>query len=69
MDELDLTDNLGSLLGPGDSWLVPEDMHAGALQESMAKGADTSSGFAGGTSTTAQPLNAKPFQELFPLSA
>lgn len=64
MDELDLTDNLGSLLGPGDSWIVPESAHfpmqAGDLKQL---------GNNNGMSSAAKMLSAKPFQELFPVSA
>lgn len=69
MDELDLTDNLGSLLGPGDSWIVPEDAHVAALPERMGTSVGCANGLTACISTTAQVLNDKPFQELFPMSA
>ena len=64
MDELDLTDNLGSLLGPGDSWIVPESAHF-AMQAGDLKQLGNDNGM----SSAAKMLSAKPFQELFPVSA
>ena len=64
MDELDLTDNLGSLLGPGDSWIVPESAHF-AMQAGDVKQLGNDNGM----SSAAKMLSAKPFQELFPVSA
>lgn len=65
MDEVDFTDNLGSLLGPGDSWIMPEGAHFATLQAETASGPISVEGM----SNEAQMLKAKPFQELFPVSA
>ena len=64
MDELDLTDNLGSLLGLGDSWIVPESAHF-AMQPGDAQRVESDKGM----SSAAKMLSAKPFEELFPVSA
>lgn len=50
MDELDLSVNLGSLLGPGDMWRVEEEDQLGLSHAATAGNADA----------------CKPFQELFP---
>lgn len=59
MDEVDFADNLGSLVGPGDSWVVPECAHFEALQPGQAPAQQSPD--------LAQSLYTKPFQELFPL--
>ena len=63
MDEVDFVDNLGSLLGPGDSWVVPECADFETLQPALAH--DT--GSAQQIPDPTQRLFTKPFQELFPL--
>lgn len=57
MDELDLSINLGSLLGPGDNWMVEEEdqLRLSHLEPRHATAAN------GGSLD-----NCKPFQELFP---
>ena len=54
MDDLDLTMNLGSLLGPGDSWIDEDHVNFAALEQSHHK-----------TDTNAAGVDNKPFQELF----
>ena len=55
MDDLDLSINLGSLLGPGESWMVEEDqLRLSHLEPHHATAAS------GGSLNTC-----KPFQELF----
>ena len=54
MDDLDLSVNIGSLLGPEDSWIGASDEHFAALgQANNAMNVDGA------------PHNSKPFQELF----
>lgn len=57
MDELDLTINLGSLLGPGDSWMVEEEdqLDLSHLEPHQATAANSGS-----------LEGCKPFSELFP---
>ena len=55
MDELDLSINLGSLLGPDDSWIADDDDQLRSLE--ALPGSDAT----GGSLSTS-----KPFQELFP---
>lgn len=57
MDELDLSINLGSLLGPGDSWMVEEEdqLELPHLEPHQATAANTGS-----------LEGCKPFSELFP---
>ena len=57
MDELDLSINLGSLLGPGDGWMVEEEdqLRLSHLEPHHATAVN------GGSVDTC-----KPFQELFP---
>ncbi len=58
MDELDLSMNLGSLLGPGERWIVEDNDHFATL-EGKADQAAALSGEAHGN---------RPFQELFPVT-
>ena len=54
MDDLDLTVNLGSLLGPGDSWIYGDHADFAALDQAHHV-----------TSVDAAAVGNKPFQELF----
>ena len=62
MDELDLSINLGSLLGSGEDWSV-EDSHQFAFLDGNGDGVQQ--GAAEGSATV---FGDKPFQELFPVS-
>lgn len=57
MDELDLSINLGSLLGPGDSWMVEEEDH---LELSHLEPHEATAANGGSLE------GCKPFSELFP---
>ena len=59
MDELDLSINLGSLLDPGESWIVHDHAHFAALE-----GKANQTEHAAASTETA--CISKPFQELFP---
>ena len=57
MDELDLSMNLGSLLGPGESWIVEDNHHFAAL-EGKADQSDQAAALTG------EDHGNRPFQEL-----
>lgn len=62
MDELDLSINLGSLLGPGENWIVDDTDHFASLNG----GADQSNPMV--EPACANTLGGRPFQELFPVA-
>ncbi len=62
MDELDLSVNLGSLLGPRESWIVDDSGQFASLEGN----ADHAVCMAAQASGTA--LSSRPFQELFPVA-
>lgn len=55
MDDLDLSINLGSLLGPGESWIADDEDQLKSMEAFHSS--DVIAGSAG---------SSKPFQELFP---
>ncbi|KAL0024470.1 hypothetical protein WJX77_007331 [Trebouxia sp. C0004] len=61
MDELDLSINLGSLLGPGESWIVEDNDHFATL-EGKADQPDQAAAVSG------EANGRRPFQELFPIT-
>lgn len=61
MDELDLSINLGSLLGPGESWIVEDNDHFATL-EGKADHSDHAAALSG------EAHGNRPFQELFPVT-
>ena len=61
MDELDLSMNLGSLLGPGESWIVQDNDHFATL-EGKADQSDQAAALNG------EAHGDRPFQELFPVT-
>ena len=61
MDELDLSMNLGSLLGPGERWIVEDNDHFATL-EGKADQSDQAAALNG------EAHGDRPFQELFPVT-